>query len=156
MVKILSHFLGSHFVLLEVSFQLQKIFSFMRYHLLMVDLSICAVGFHSQHLLSQCICIYSPLSIQVQFLWLYVLVCDGNRLECAQCDKYVSLYYDTCRCQVWPAPFIKDAVFFHYVFIASFSKIRYTWVFEIMLGFLLLLCWSTLCFYANTMQFLLL
>ena len=43
LVKIFSHSLGCCFVLFTVSFDLQKLFSFRRSHLLIVPLSVCAV-----------------------------------------------------------------------------------------------------------------
>ncbi|CAO2640784.1 hypothetical protein LEMLEM_LOCUS25494, partial [Lemmus lemmus] len=45
LVKIFSHSIDCHFVLLCVSFALQKLFSFRRSHLLIVSLSVCAAGF---------------------------------------------------------------------------------------------------------------
>ena len=42
LVKIFSHFVGCHFVLLTVS--LQELLSFRRSHLLIVSLNICATG----------------------------------------------------------------------------------------------------------------
>ena len=42
LVKIFSHSVGCHFVLLTVSFALQKLFSFRTSHLLIVYLSVCA------------------------------------------------------------------------------------------------------------------
>ena len=44
LVKIFSHSVGCRFVLLTVSFALQKFFSFRRSHLLIVSLSVCAAG----------------------------------------------------------------------------------------------------------------
>ena len=44
LVKVFFHSVGSHFVLLTVSFALQKLFSFRRAHLLIVSLSVCAAG----------------------------------------------------------------------------------------------------------------
>ncbi|KAL6071867.1 hypothetical protein STEG23_008824 [Scotinomys teguina] len=43
LVKLFSHSVGCCFVLWMVSFALQKLFSFMRSHLLIVDLSVCAI-----------------------------------------------------------------------------------------------------------------
>ena len=43
LVKIFFHFVGCRFVLLTVSFALQKLFSFRRFHLLTVYLSVSAV-----------------------------------------------------------------------------------------------------------------
>ena len=44
LVKILSHSVGSCFVLLMVSFALQKLCSFMKSHSLIVDFSACVIG----------------------------------------------------------------------------------------------------------------
>ena len=44
LVKIFSHSVGRHFVLVAMSFALQKLFSFRRSHLLIVSLSVCATG----------------------------------------------------------------------------------------------------------------
>ena len=44
LVKIFSHSVDCHFVLLTISFALQKLFSFKRSHLLIVSLSVCAAG----------------------------------------------------------------------------------------------------------------
>ncbi|CAO2598797.1 hypothetical protein LEMLEM_LOCUS9569, partial [Lemmus lemmus] len=44
LVKIFSHSVGCRFVFFIVSFALQKLFSFKRYHLLIVSLSVCAAG----------------------------------------------------------------------------------------------------------------
>ena len=44
LVKIFSHSIGCRFVLLTVSFALQKIFSFRRSHLLIVSFSVYAAG----------------------------------------------------------------------------------------------------------------
>ncbi|CAO2633763.1 hypothetical protein LEMLEM_LOCUS22355, partial [Lemmus lemmus] len=45
LVKIFSHSVGCRCVLLTVSFDLQKLFSFRRSHLFIVSLSVCAAGF---------------------------------------------------------------------------------------------------------------
>ena len=44
LVNIFSQSVGCHFVLLTVSFALQKLLRFRRFHLLIVDLSVCATG----------------------------------------------------------------------------------------------------------------
>ena len=44
LVKIFSHCVDCRFVLLTVSFALQKLFSFRRSHLLIISLSVCATG----------------------------------------------------------------------------------------------------------------
>ena len=44
LVKIFSHSSGFQFILLTMSFDLQKLFSFKRSNLLIVSLSVCAAG----------------------------------------------------------------------------------------------------------------
>ena len=44
LIKIFSYSVGCHFVLLTLSFALQKLLSFRRSHLLTVSLSACAAG----------------------------------------------------------------------------------------------------------------
>jgi hypothetical protein len=44
LVKVFSYSVGCHFVLLIVSFTLQKFFRFVRSHLLVVDISAWAIG----------------------------------------------------------------------------------------------------------------
>ena len=44
LVKTFFHSLGCHFVLLMVFFGLQKVFRFMRPHLLSVDHGVCTIG----------------------------------------------------------------------------------------------------------------
>ncbi|KAL6033977.1 hypothetical protein STEG23_016765, partial [Scotinomys teguina] len=43
-MKIFSHSVDGQSVLLPISFALQKLFSFMMFHLLTVDLSVCMIG----------------------------------------------------------------------------------------------------------------
>jgi hypothetical protein len=72
LVKIFFHSLDYHFVLLMVSFALQKPFSFIRSHLLIVGLSACAIVLFSPGgcLLCQCVQSYSPLSILLGLVYL--------------------------------------------------------------------------------------
>ena len=62
--KILFHSAGCHFILLAVSFPLQKFFSFRRSHLLFVNFNICATGVRfRKYFLCHCIQVYFPLSL---------------------------------------------------------------------------------------------
>ena len=64
LVKIFSYFVDCRFVLLTVSFALQKPFSFRRSHLLIVSLSVLLLGIYlGSDLLCQCIQVYFPLSL---------------------------------------------------------------------------------------------
>ena len=54
LVNIFSHSVGYHFVLVTVSFALQKLLNFRRSHLLIVALSVCATGIIFS-LMCQCI-----------------------------------------------------------------------------------------------------
>ena len=64
LVKIFSQSVGCYFVLLTVSFALQKCFSFVMFHLLVVDLSVCTIGVLFRKLSPMPMhSIYSPLSL---------------------------------------------------------------------------------------------
>lgn len=71
-MKIFSPPLGCRFVLLTVSFVLQKLFSFMWFHLLIVELRACAVGVLIRKLF------HVPVSFRV-FLslidWVFLVLC---------------------------------------------------------------------------------
>ena len=84
LVKIFSHSVGCHFVLLTMSFALQKLFSFRRSHLLIVSLSVCATGVIFRK--------WSPVpkhssvlptfsSIRFSVGWFYIVVFDPFGLE---------------------------------------------------------------------------
>ena len=64
LVKIFSHSVGYCFVLLTVSFALQKLLSFRRSHLLIVSLSVCAAGviFKKWSLVPMCLSVLPTFS----------------------------------------------------------------------------------------------
>ena len=85
LVKIFSHSVGCRFVLLTVSFTLQKLFSLRRSHLLIVSLSVCATGVIFRMWFPVCAnalkCTSHFVFYKVQCGWLYVEVFDSFGLE---------------------------------------------------------------------------
>jgi hypothetical protein len=95
MVKIFSLSVGCHFALLMVSFVLHKLFSFMRSHLLIVDLHACFIGVLFKKLSPVPVC--SKLLFPTFLLyWLSVSSVILRSLihldlNFEQCDKYGSI-----------------------------------------------------------------
>ena len=85
LVKIFSHSVGCRFVLLTMSFALQKLFSFRRSHLLIVSLSVCAAGviFRKWFPVSMRSSVLPTFSsvYEVRCGWFYVEVFDPFGLE---------------------------------------------------------------------------
>ena len=81
LVKIFSYSVGCHFVLLTVSFALQKLLSFKESHLLIVSLSVCAAGVVFKKSAFAFKCTSHFLFYKVQCGWLYVEVFDPFGLE---------------------------------------------------------------------------
>ena len=82
LVKIFSHSVGCLFVLMTVSFALQKILSFRRSHLLFLSVSVLLGLYLGSGLLCQCVQVYFPfLFYKVQCGWFYVEVFDPFGLE---------------------------------------------------------------------------
>lgn len=79
-MKIFSPPLGCRFVLLTVSFVLQKLFSFMWFHLLIVELRACAVGVLIRKLFHVPVSFRVFLSL-IECFWFYVEVSDLLGLE---------------------------------------------------------------------------
>lgn len=94
-----------------VSFVKQKLFSFMRSHLLFLvpahKVLFCAIEFKAISLSS------IRDSLTLRFL-------VHSELNFLQGDKYSSL----CSHPVWPAPVVGDDIFLHCIFFTSLSKIR--------------------------------
>jgi hypothetical protein len=111
LVKVFSQFVGCHFVL---SFALQKLFSFMRSHLSIVDLSLghwCCTG---NFPLCHCVGGYFSLSLLLDSL--YLVVCWGPWSTWIW-DLYkeigwINLHSSTCKSPVEPTPFVENAIFF--------------------------------------------
>ena len=100
LVKIFSHAVGCCFVLLTVSFALQKLLSFRRSYLLIIALSVCATGVIFRK--------WSPVPMHsrilptfsfywVQYNWIYVEVFGPLEFEfCARKYIWIFLHSPTC------------------------------------------------------------
>ena len=114
-VKILFNFIGCHFVQRTESFDLLKCFSFMRSHLLIVDLLACAYGvlfrnsslvLVSSRLLSTCF----PFRFSVSgFIFRHLI---HLHLSFVHSDEWMYLHSSTCRHPFRLAPFVEDALSF--------------------------------------------
>ena len=83
LTKIFSHSVVCYFVLLMVSFALQKLFSFIRSHLLIVNLSthVICVPFRKLSPVPMCSKLFLFLIYLVQCIWIYVEDFDLLGLE---------------------------------------------------------------------------
>jgi hypothetical protein len=81
-MKIIFYAVGCQFVLMTMSFVLQKLFSFIRSHLLIVDPSACAIGVQ---VVDSCASAFKDipqfLFYQVQCFWFLTEVFDLLGLE---------------------------------------------------------------------------
>lgn len=82
-----SHSVVCHLVLLAVSFDLQKVFSFIKSHILSITVSVLLVFFSESFLLCQCNEGYYPLfKNQIQCIWFYIDIFDSYGLQsCVLC-----------------------------------------------------------------------
>ena len=99
LVKILSQFVGGLFVLLTVSFALQKLCSFMRSHLSILDLIAQACSIQK---FFPCAHIFEAfphfLLYKFQCLWFYVEFLDPLRLELCTRTKNGSIpFFSPCK-----------------------------------------------------------
>lgn len=116
-----------------VSFALQKLFSFTRSHLLLVDLSDCSIGVLSRELPSKpmhakLFTTFFPIRIRLSGFMLRSLIhLDLSFLFCFVLFYTVIdmdlLASPTCRHPVRPALFLKLPSLFHCIFLASLSTI---------------------------------
>ena len=139
LVKI-SQLVGFHFVGLTLSFDLQKLFSFMRSLLSIVYLRNWAPGIlfrklspvpkHSR-IFSTFFTISFSVSISMLWFWIHfdLSFCAGQWI-------WLHLYSSKYRHSGRPAPFVEDAFFFHCVVFSFFNKNQvslctciYFWVF---------------------------
>ena len=127
LVKIFFHSVGCHFILLTVSFALQKLFSFRRSHLLIVSLSVCAAGviFRKWSLVpvrSSVLPTFSSMRFSVAGFMLRSLI--QLDLSFVHGDRYGSififLHVDIQLCQ----HLLNMLSFFHLISFTSLSKIR--------------------------------
>ena len=128
LVKIFSHSVGCCFVLLIVSFALQKLLSFRRSHLLIVALSVCSTGiiFKKQSpvpMHSWIFPTFSSMSFNVagfrlrSLIYLYMSFVCGDRYEFI----WILLHSDI---ELYQHQFKSCFLFFHFRSLVSFSKIR--------------------------------
>ena len=94
LTKIISYSVGCCFVLLIVSFAVQKLFSIMESHLLIVDVSVCAIGVLSRKLSlvsmrSSLFPTFSSIRFSVSGFMLISLI--HLDLSFVQGNKYVSI-----------------------------------------------------------------
>ena len=128
LVKIFSYSVWCRFVLLTVSFALQKLFSFRRSHLLIVSLSVCAAGvlfrkWSPVPMHSSVLPTFSSVRFSVAGFMLKSLI--HLDLSFVHGDRYGSififLHVDIQLCQ---HHLLNMLSFFHLIFFASLSKIR--------------------------------
>ena len=79
LVKIFSHSIGCHFVLLTVSLSLQNLFSFKRLHILILNLNVCAA--EVVYCLNVLKAISNFLFYQLKCNWTYAEIFDPLGLE---------------------------------------------------------------------------
>ena len=126
LVKIFSHSVGCCFVLLTVSFALQKLFSFRRSHLLTVSLSACAAGviFRKWYSVPTCSSVFPTFS-SIRFsvvgfmlrslIHLYLSFVHAGRYWCI----LILLHVDIQLCQYH---LLNVLSFFHLIFFCFFIK----------------------------------
>ena len=101
LVKIFSYSVGCRFVLLTMFFALQKLFSFMKSHLLLILVSLPLVFYLGSCLLCQYIKDYPPLfflSDSVYLVLCWGLWCIWTWVLCRMID-YILLHADIQLCQ---------------------------------------------------------
>ena len=112
-MKIFSHSVGCCAILMIVSFALQKLFSFVRFYLLIVVFSSFAGFCSGSCLLYQCVQGYSPVSLLLGSVYLVLgwgLWCLGLEF-CTQWYIRIYLYAPTGWCPVNPALFVEGVSF---------------------------------------------
>lgn len=73
-----------------------------------------------------------------------------------QGDRHRSIHSSACRLPVRLAPFVENAFFFHYIYLASLLKLSVHRCVSLLLGLWFYSIDKSVCFYANSMWFLLL
>lgn len=133
----------------------KSFFNFMRSHLLVVDLRVCANVFCSEGLF---LCYEFKGRSQLLSDSVYLVLNWWTKTQFVQGDKYGSIFYSsTCSHLVWLAPFVEDAIFFPVCIYDLFNQQS---ALHRCVGVCLGLQCDPLdgcvCFYANTMLILLL
>ena len=124
--KIFSQSEGCCFVLLTVSFDLQRLFTFMRSHISIFDLRALAFGALFRKIFP-CANVFKAIShflfCQFQCIWFYVEVLVLLGLElCSRRYKQINLHPSTCLLPIEPPPFAENAFFFSTVWFSHFCQ----------------------------------
>ena len=108
-----------------VSFALQKLCNFMRYHLSILDLRAYAIGVLFRKFPSVQIPQGTPqfLFYKFQSVWLYVEVLDPFGVELStRRPGWINLHSSACWPPVEPAPFVEKPIFFPLDVFSSFVE----------------------------------
>ena len=127
-----------------MAFAFQKLLSFMRSHLFIVDLSVCAIGVIFKEW-SPVPMHFSSIRSSVGGFMLRPLIHLDLSFEHG--DRYGSvcilLHVDI---QLYQHHLLKMLSFFHCIILATMSKIKCPCVYGLISGSLILSCWSTCLF----------
>jgi len=132
LVKIFSQSVDCHFVLLIVSFALQKLFNFMKSHLLIIDLRAWVTGvlfrkFSPVPLCSRLFPTFSSISFSRSgFMWRSLIHLDLNFVQGVRMDQFAFFYMLTAS---WTSTFCWKCSFFHWMFCQRSSDHRYVGLF---------------------------
>jgi hypothetical protein len=128
LVKILSQSVGGRFVLLTVSFALQKLCNFIRSHLLIPNLkaqptAFLFKNFSPVHISSRLFPTFSSVSFRVSgFIWSSLIHLDLSFVQGEKNGAIRILLHDNC--QLCQHHLLKMLSFFHWVVLAPLSKIK--------------------------------
>jgi hypothetical protein len=121
---------GDLFVLLTMSFALQKLCNFMRSHLLILDIRAQAIAvlfrnFYPVPISSRLFPTFSSISFNVSgFMWSSLIHLDLSFVQEDKNGSICILLHDNC--QLCQAPFFEDAVFFLLNGFSSLVKVQVT------------------------------
>ena len=144
LLKILSQSVGGLFVLLMVSFALQKLCNFMRFHLSILGLTAQAIpvlfrNFPPVPISSRFFPTFSSISFSVAgFMWSSLIHLDLTLVQGDRSGSISNLLHDTR--QLCQHHFLKMLSFFHWMVLAPLSKIKYHRCVGSFLSFKYLLC----------------
>jgi hypothetical protein len=128
LVKILSQFVGGLFVLLTVSFALQKLCNFMRSNLSILDLTSQAIAvlfrnFSPVPLFSRLYPAFSSISFSVSgLIWRSLIHLDLSFVKGDNNGSIRILLHDSC--QLCQHHLLKMLSFFHWMVLGPLSKIK--------------------------------
>ncbi|MBV2150903.1 DUF3704 domain-containing protein [Sphingobium sp. AS12] len=147
LVNIFSQSVGCRFVLLTVSFALQKLLSFRRSHLLIVDLSVCATGvmFRKQSPVPINSRVFPTLSSNrfsvAGFMLRSLIHLDLSFVHGDRYGSICSLLHASI--QLCQHHLLKMFSWFQHIYLDCLLKIRWSWVCGLISGFSTLLHWCT-------------